>query len=543
MLIMAVLGVGGFLGWQWWQRQQPAPRGGTAVAGGARTADAMKPAYRSSTDAPSTGAPVTAAALQMAARPPAPFDPFLKAAGTDLRNDRGKGDVVPLRGVNLGAWLVIEHWMAPLDAGGTKDLWTALDILEERFGLAEAERLLAIYQDTWIQDRDFDRIAALGMNVVRVPFWYRTLQHRDGTWRGDAFRRLDWVVAAAWKRGIYTVIDLHGPKAPQRANAHCTGHIVPEATLWKDPAAQQEVVDLWAGIAKHYAGNPAIAGYDLLNEPMDVPSREANADLLGRCYDAIRAVDPDHNIIMEATFHSWNFKVLPRPQDRGWTNVSYQYHVYPWGSWNDAEGIRQQVQATIDDWNAHAEWSVPAQIGEFNMGVRSGWDSAVTGYSTAGMSWMMWAYKTSSHSTWGVYIPDGIKNAVPDLRKDSAERIAACWGSWSTDHYRINDMVGGAVAMPVAVDEAYDAPATGPLTVADPGVLANDPRLNPDGSAVSLTVGVERQPRYGELTMNPEGGFTYQPKPGFRGYDTFGYRVNDGRTSSVRVATCQILVP
>ena len=39
---------------------------------------------------------------------------FLKADGKFLRNQSGTGDIVTLRGTNLGGWLTFEDWMSPL---------------------------------------------------------------------------------------------------------------------------------------------------------------------------------------------------------------------------------------------------------------------------------------------------------------------------------------------------------------------------------------------------------------------------------------------
>ncbi len=66
------------------------------------------------------------------AEPPAfaaPARSFLKAAGTDVRDDSGKGEIVALRGVNLGSWLLLEDWMCPLDASGLKDDFSAREML------------------------------------------------------------------------------------------------------------------------------------------------------------------------------------------------------------------------------------------------------------------------------------------------------------------------------------------------------------------------------------------------------------------------------
>ena len=58
------------------------------------------------------------ATLAVAAAPAAQADlgasDFLKANGKFLRNNSGTGDIVTLRGTNLGGWLTYEDWMSPL---------------------------------------------------------------------------------------------------------------------------------------------------------------------------------------------------------------------------------------------------------------------------------------------------------------------------------------------------------------------------------------------------------------------------------------------
>jgi aryl-phospho-beta-D-glucosidase BglC (GH1 family) len=124
-------------------------------------------------------------------------DPFLIANGLNIRNDYGRGDIVPLRGVNLGSWLLMEPWMCPMDASGLPDDWSARNTLVQRFGSATKDSLLAGYEDAWLRDSDFDNIAAMGMNVIRLPFWYLNVEEEDGTWRADAFERMDWLVQRA----------------------------------------------------------------------------------------------------------------------------------------------------------------------------------------------------------------------------------------------------------------------------------------------------------------------------------------------------------
>jgi hypothetical protein len=137
-------------------------------------------------------------------------DPFLKASGTVLRDGHGVGYPVLLQGTNLGGWLLAESWMPPLDSSGLPDDYSARQTLIDRYGPASADSLIDDYEDAWVTTQDLDNIKAQGMNVVRVPFWYRNLQDEDGSWRADAFQRLDWLVSNAWARGIYTILDFHG---------------------------------------------------------------------------------------------------------------------------------------------------------------------------------------------------------------------------------------------------------------------------------------------------------------------------------------------
>jgi hypothetical protein len=56
--------------------------------------------------------------------------------------------------------------------------------------------------------------------------------------------------------------------------------------------------------------------------------------------------------------------------------------------------------------------------------------------------------------------------------------------------------------------------------VAAPGVLGND--AVPAGG---VAIEVVARPEHGDLTVRPDGSFTYWPRSGYRGRDTFSYRV------------------
>ena len=90
---------------------------------------------------------------------------------------------------------------------------------------------------------------------------------------------------------------------------------------------------------------------------------------------------------------------------------------------------------------------------------------------------------------------------------------------------------------PVAVADSYSGPQDTPLTIAAPGVLAND--TDADGDA--LTAVLVTPPAHGALTLSANGGFSYTPAAGFSGTDSFTYKANDGKDDSA-VATVTITI-
>ncbi len=89
----------------------------------------------------------------------------------------------------------------------------------------------------------------------------------------------------------------------------------------------------------------------------------------------------------------------------------------------------------------------------------------------------------------------------------------------------VNITVIAANDPPVAQNDEYSIAEDTLLIVFTPGVLGND--SDPDGDALSTVL--VTPPAHGQLTLNPNGGFTYQPFTNFNGLDSFDYRANDGQ--------------
>ena len=90
---------------------------------------------------------------------------------------------------------------------------------------------------------------------------------------------------------------------------------------------------------------------------------------------------------------------------------------------------------------------------------------------------------------------------------------------------------------PVASDDSYSTDEDTPLTISEPGVLANDSDVEGD----SLASGTIAGPSHGSLSLVADGSFVYTPDSGFSGADSFTYQANDGQLNS-NVATVRVTV-
>ncbi|MET7423048.1 cellulase family glycosylhydrolase [Dactylosporangium sp. NPDC005555] len=176
-----------------------------------------------------------------------------------------------------------------------------------------------------LTDGDFAQMAAMGFNVIRLGMSWSRLEPERGTFDQSYLREIQAAVAGAKTHGIYTVLDMHQDawgNALARPSERCGGATTPTtgwdgAPAWATitdgtahcqflardlaPAVatafgnlysdrdgiQTELVRTWAFVARAFADEPAVAGYDLLNEPGIGPNPPTSSGLLlGRFYDA-----------------------------------------------------------------------------------------------------------------------------------------------------------------------------------------------------------------------------------------------------------------
>lgn len=319
---------------------------------------------------------------------------------------------------------------------------------QQRFGAATTDNLVTTHQDTWIQESDIDNIADMGMNLIRLPIGWTELLNLDGTWKANAWTKIDWLVAEAAERNIYVLLDLHTVPGGGCPWGSC-GRVGPNPNgFWTNSTYQDWVVDIWEQMATRFEGNPAIAGYDLINEPLldygeDTDDVNQKSQYYDRLYDAVRAIDPDHTIYL-AAFFGWD-KIAP-PATHGWSNVVYEIHPYDFPGGKDRNAQHSLVETQLAEVAAKQNdpnWNVPVLYGEYSLyHYDDVWSKFMAGLNALHVSWTNWNYKVrgdhynGAGGYWGFY--NSNPNPVPVINNDNPATISAKVSQFATSNFQPN---------------------------------------------------------------------------------------------------------
>jgi endoglycosylceramidase len=241
-----------------------------------------------------------------------------------------------------------------------------------------------------LQASDYDRMQSFGFNVLRLAVNWSKLEPRRGQISEDYIHQIADIVHNAADHGMYTVIDMHsggwGKYIATPPGATCPEGLRPShgwmgAPKWatftdgkttchddktnkRTPAARQawtnfwqnyappawgrkargiqdHLVGVWAALAREFANDRALAGYDLLNEAdPGYVGRKLQRFYTGR-FDAraIKAIRRSeqrthgfsHMVMFEANL-TWSQHGLashsPRPGFSDDSNLVYAPHLY-----------------------------------------------------------------------------------------------------------------------------------------------------------------------------------------------------------------------
>lgn len=266
---------------------------------------------------------------------------FLRAEGGRITD--GNGNDVLMRGVNVNQ--LVDFYQPRKDVPATRPL----------------------------SEQDFADIASYGFDVVRLNLSWSTLEPTRGQLDTAYLGRVKDAVAWAKENGIRVVLDMHQDgwsKAATTDGTVCrpgtdpmwgydgapawatisdgaprcafTGRDISPAgdrafeNFWFDTdGVQSALARTWGELAAEFKDEPAVAGYDLMNEPgFGETAPVTTSQQLGRYYDAairqIRTAGAPQIVFVEPSilWSGLGFDTGPRPGFTSDRNIVFSPHLY-----------------------------------------------------------------------------------------------------------------------------------------------------------------------------------------------------------------------
>jgi aryl-phospho-beta-D-glucosidase BglC (GH1 family) len=335
-------------------------------------------------------------------------------------------------------------------------------VLAEVLGHAKAEFFFDRLLDHFLSEEDIIFMKESGATVVRLSFNYRHFE-RDAApfqYEESAFKRLEQAVGWCAKHRLYAFLDLHAVQGWQNTDWHCD-NATRHALFWDNPHYQDRWVALWKALAVRFRDVPAVAAYNVMNEPQTSAPygrfREENEPrwdkintLYRRIVKAVRSVDPDHIIILEGDNFSSRFDGLEAPFADNLLYSSHNYNsagfgpgAYPGkigGSQWDCE-MQEKVFLSHQGTQFARTHNVPLWVGEFGSPYNGSLDEVQYRMQALddqlgvlgkyGAHWTTWTYKDIGVMGWVMLDPESpYMKIVKDLLEYKRLLNTDFWMKW-----------------------------------------------------------------------------------------------------------------
>ncbi|MFH0953201.1 MAG: cellulase family glycosylhydrolase [Verrucomicrobiota bacterium] len=363
--------------------------------------------------------------------------PYYSCSGRNILGPDGQP--FQIRGNDLSHWQNTEAYALRLNAVHSRHLGSESSIktrIREIVGVTNAAKFWNTFQSNFVTQADVADFSAEGFNTIRFSFNYRLVSPQDtpGQYSSEGFAFMDKVVQWCAANDLAVILDMHacpggqshdGPADPEWTYWYWSDAItnwletgVP--CLWQSNADyyattgrtpefnKQRTADIWREIANRYKDEPAILGYELMNEawlPADAGVEDLRAALI-QITDAIREVDANHIIMVGGDLFGGSLEGLVPPWD---SNMVLCFHRY----WTPT------TQATIQPFlDVAIQHNVPLCVTE------SGENSNPWLYEFAqlleanNIGWCMWGYKKVDNiaSAFSAYVTPDYQYVIDNFR-------------------------------------------------------------------------------------------------------------------------------
>ena len=292
-----------------------------------------------------------------------------------------------IQGINLGNWLNPEGYMFLF-----KDV-SSYRLIDQAFremvGSDFTDQFWKAFKDNYITREDIAYIKQTGMNSIRLPFHYKSFTEEDYLGlksNQDGFARIDSVIKWCKEEGLYVILDMHDAPGGQTGDNIDDSYGYP--WLFESEESQQLFCEIWKKIANRYKDEPAILGYDLLNEPIATHfnnKEEINKHLVPvykKGIESIRSVDKNHIILLGGA--QWNSNFTMFDEKAIDSKMMYTCHRY----WCDT--LQTNLQDFVD---FRTKVNLPLYMGETGENTDE-WVGAFRRLMERNnMGWHFWPYK------------------------------------------------------------------------------------------------------------------------------------------------------
>ena len=296
------------------------------------------------------------------------------------------GTPTQIKGIGLGGWLMPEGYMLHTPQASPREINAAVvDLLGE----VGAEEFWSLYRQYYVREADIAAIKEWGFDHIRLPFHYNLFYDDESQAIDEAgFNLLDRFLEWCRKYGIGVILDMHA--APGAQSEHNIADSDGEARLWTQPEIYWPIARyIWSEIARRYADEKLIIGYDLLNEP--VTPDGVDTSILRTYYEclvpAVRKVDPHHIVFIEGNFFATTFGDIETPFD---PNMVYAFHKY----WNAPDQGSINYLLTLRN-NAQR----PLWLGETGENSNTWFAAVVRLMAEHNIGWNWWTHKKITTTT------------------------------------------------------------------------------------------------------------------------------------------------
>jgi endoglucanase len=306
---------------------------------------------------------------------------FVSLRGTEFIAPDGAP--LRLKGINLGNWLLPEGYMFGFSKARAP--WQIEQMIKELLGTEANNAFWRQWRTNFITEQDIRYIRSTGANMVRVPFDFRqfTPQDHPEISLRLGFALLDKIVDWSSRAHQYDLFDMHAAPCAQTGTNIDNSYGYPR--LYEDSACRARTEQIWRRIARHYARNRQVIGYDLLNEPIPNEYLGLNPELeplYKEIASAIRQVDVNHILFISGAQWGSNFDVFRDVHfDR---KLAYTFHMY-WREPNE-----QSFASPLTFSKKH---QVPIFLGESGENTDEWINTFRTALDKKNIGWAFWTYK------------------------------------------------------------------------------------------------------------------------------------------------------